>query len=89
MEEAGPIEVTKFMLGQQGLKRKDLIPFIGSASRVPEVLNGRRNLNLSTMRWLSETLGVPMDQAPNKKRALSLEGSCTSTRAAASATFSC
>jgi HTH-type transcriptional regulator/antitoxin HigA len=61
MEKAGPIEVIKFLMGQQGLKRKDLIPFIGSASRVTEVLNGSRNLNLSMIRRLNEGLGIPMD----------------------------
>lgn len=61
MEKAGPIEVLKFMMEQQGLKRKDLIPFIGSASRVTEVLNGSRNLNLSMIRRLNEGMGIPMD----------------------------
>jgi HTH-type transcriptional regulator/antitoxin HigA len=72
MEKAGPIEVIKFMMEQQGLKRKDLIPFIGSASRVTEVLNGSRNLNLSMIRRLNEGLGIPTDllvQVPGKMRA--------------------
>lgn len=61
IEKAGPIEVLKFMLEQQGLKRKDLIPYIGSDSRVTEVLNGSRNLNLSMIRRLNEGMGIPMD----------------------------
>lgn len=61
MEKAGPIDVIKFVMEQQGMKRKDLIPYIGSASRVTEVLNGSRRLNLSMMRKLHEGLGIPMD----------------------------
>jgi HTH-type transcriptional regulator/antitoxin HigA len=72
MTKAGPIDVVKFMMEQQGLKRKDLIPYIGSASRVTEVLNGSRNLSLSMIRRLNEGLGIPMDllvQTPGKMRA--------------------
>lgn len=69
MEKADPIEVIKFMLEQKGLKKKDLIPFIGSASRVTEVLNGTRDLNLGMIRRLSEGMGIPVEllvQAPDK-----------------------
>lgn len=69
MEKADPIEVIKFMLEQKGLKKKDLIPFIGSASRVTEVLNGSRDLNLGMIRRLSEGMGIPVEvlvQAPDK-----------------------
>ena len=54
-----PIEVIKFMMDQQRLKKKDLIPYIGSASKVTEVLNGKRNLSLGMIRRLSEGLGIP------------------------------
>lgn len=72
MEKADPIEVVKFMMEQKGLKKKDLIPFIGSASRVTEVLNGSRDLNLGMIRRLSEGLGIPVEllvRVPDKKRA--------------------
>ena len=46
MERAPPINVIKFMLKQQALKKKALISLIGSACRVTEVLNGTRDLNL-------------------------------------------
>ena len=67
-----PVEVIKFMMDQQNLKRKDLIPYIGSASKVTEVLNGTRNLSLSMIRKLSEGLGIPASvliQEPARKRA--------------------
>lgn len=67
-----PIEAIKFEMDQQGLKKKDLIPYIGSASKVTEVLNGSRNLSLSMIRRLSDGLGIPADiliQVPTRKRA--------------------
>jgi len=67
-----PIAAIKFRMDQQGLKKKDLIPYIGSASKVTEVLNGSRNLSLSMIRRLSEGLGIPADiliQVPARKRA--------------------
>jgi HTH-type transcriptional regulator/antitoxin HigA len=59
IDDADPIEVIKFMMDQQNLRKKDLIPYIGSASKVTEVLNGKRNLSLSMIRRLSEGFGIP------------------------------
>src|SRR5690606_25414789 len=67
-----PIEAIKFTMDQQGLKKKDLIPYIGSASKVTEVLNGSRNLSLSMIRRLSEGLGISpatLIRVPARKRA--------------------
>lgn len=54
-----PIEAIKFRMEQAGLTRKDLIPYLGSLSKVSEVLSGKRPLSLSMMRRLHEGLGVP------------------------------
>jgi HTH-type transcriptional regulator / antitoxin HigA len=54
-----PVEAIRFRMDQQGLTAKDLIPFIGSKSRVSEVLSGRRSLTLPMIRALSEGLGIP------------------------------
>ena len=59
MDRPDPVEVIKFMMDQQNLKKKDLIPYIGSAPKVTEVLNGTRNLSLSMIRKLSEGLKIP------------------------------
>jgi HTH-type transcriptional regulator/antitoxin HigA len=37
-----PVEAIKYHMNQNGLKPRDLIPFIGSRNRVHEVLNRRR-----------------------------------------------
>jgi len=62
-----PIEAIVFAMEQQGLTRKDLIPIIGSQSKVSEVLRRKRPLSLSMMRNLHEKLHIPTEillQAP-------------------------
>jgi HTH-type transcriptional regulator/antitoxin HigA len=56
-----PIEAIKFRMEQLGLGQKDLIPFIGSRSKVSEVLNGKRPLSLKMMRHLHTGLGIPAE----------------------------
>ncbi|MFO7979262.1 MAG: ImmA/IrrE family metallo-endopeptidase [Candidatus Aminicenantes bacterium] len=56
-----PIEAIKFRMDQLGLHQKDLIPFIGSKSKVSEVLNKKRPLSLSMMRSLHKNLGIPAE----------------------------
>ena len=54
-----PIEAIKFRMEQSGLTQKDLVPYLGSPSRVSEVLSGKRPLSLSMMRRLHKGLGIP------------------------------
>lgn len=56
-----PIEAIKFRMEQAGLTQKDLIPYIGSKSKVSEVLNGKRALTLSMMRALNAHLNIPAE----------------------------
>lgn len=55
----GPIEAIKFRMEQADLKPADLIPYIGSRSRVSEILSGKRQLTIDMVRALSEGLGIP------------------------------
>ena len=54
-----PVEAIRFRMDQQGLRQSDLIPFIGSKSKVSEVLSGQRPLSLSMIRKLHAGLGIP------------------------------
>jgi len=54
-----PIEAIKFRMEQLDLKQRDLVPFIGSRSRVSEVLAGKRPLSLTMIRALHKGLGIP------------------------------
>ena len=55
-----PITAIRFRMEQQNLQPKDLIPYIGSKSKVSEVLSGQRSLSLSMIRKLA-SLGIPAE----------------------------
>ena len=59
--QTNPIESILFRMDQMGISRKDLIPYIGSASKVSEVLSRKRPLSLPMIRRLSRGLGIPAD----------------------------
>jgi len=54
-----PITAIRFRMEQQKLKPKDLVPYIGSKSKVSEVLSGQRELSLTMIRKLVTGLGIP------------------------------
>ena len=54
-----PIDAIQFRMRQADLKPADLIPYIGSRSRVSEILSGKRQLTIDMVRALSTGLGVP------------------------------
>ncbi len=56
-----PIEAIKFRMEQADLKPADLIPYIGSRSRVSEILSRKRQLTVEMIRTLSEGLGIPAE----------------------------
>lgn len=60
-ELPSPIDAIRFRMEQTGLKPIDLTPYIGSRSRVSEILSGKRQLTLDMVRALSEGLGIPAE----------------------------
>jgi len=65
-----PITAIRFRMEQQKLKPKDLVPYIGSKSKVSEVLSGQRELSLTMIRKLVTGLGIPSEvllQEPGAK----------------------
>jgi HTH-type transcriptional regulator/antitoxin HigA len=56
-----PVEAIKFRMEQQGLTRKDLEPFIGSQSKVSEVLNRKRPLSVAMIRALRIGIDIPAE----------------------------
>lgn len=56
-----PIEAIRFRMEQANLKQKDLVPILGSKSKVSEVLNGKRELSLTMIRKLVSELGIPAE----------------------------
>jgi HTH-type transcriptional regulator / antitoxin HigA len=53
-----PIEALKYCIESRGIKRRELEAYIGSRSRVAEVLNRRRPLSIYMIRKLHKGLGI-------------------------------
>lgn len=53
-----PIEIIKLKMSYMGLKRKDLIPLIGSSGVVSDIFNKKRGLSKNMIRALSELLDI-------------------------------
>jgi len=60
-----PIEAIKFRMDQMGLKQKDLVPYFGDKSKVSDVLNLKRKLNLTYIRNLHRNLHIPLEALIN------------------------
>lgn len=56
-----PVDAILFVMDQRGLTRRDLVPYLGSRSRVSEVLAGKRGLSIGMIRKLHEGLGIPLE----------------------------
>jgi HTH-type transcriptional regulator / antitoxin HigA len=56
-----PLAALRLRMDQLNLAPKDLIPYLGSRSRVSEVLSGKRPLSLAMIRALHSGLGVPLE----------------------------
>lgn len=56
-----PIAAILFRMDQQKLGKKDLVPYIGSISKVSEVLSRKRPLSLSMIRKLNAGLHIPAE----------------------------
>jgi len=54
-----PIDAIKFRMEQAGLSPGDLIPYLGSRSRVSEIFSGKRQLTIDMIRALEAGLGIP------------------------------
>ena len=54
-------EVLRYLMEQHGLRRVDLVPLLGTADRVGEVLRGRKELSLAMVQRLRERFRVPAD----------------------------
>ena len=64
-----PIDAILFRMDQEGLTRADLVPYIGSQSKVSEVLRRKRPLSITMIRNLHAGLSIPaatLIQAPGK-----------------------
>ena len=58
IESPDPVEAIKIEMKEEGLKKKDLAKYFGSASRSLGVLNRKRPLTLDMMRKIHQVMGI-------------------------------
>ena len=56
-----PAAVIEYLMDQHGLSRADMVPILGTASRVSEVLGGKKGLSMSMVQRLRARFRVPAD----------------------------
>jgi HTH-type transcriptional regulator/antitoxin HigA len=56
-----PVEAIRFVMEQRNLTVKDLVPYIGRANRVYEILNRKRPLTMDMAWKLHVGLGIPAE----------------------------
>jgi HTH-type transcriptional regulator / antitoxin HigA len=63
-------DLLAYLMDQHGLSRADLVPLLGTASRVSEVLNGKRELSITMIKRLRERFHISADLliSPQKPR---------------------
>ncbi len=61
LEPTDPVDAIEFRMDQMGMTARDLIPYIGSRSKVYDVLSRKRPLSLPMIRSLSAGLGIPLE----------------------------
>ena len=65
-------DLLTFLMDQHGLSRADLVPLLGTPSRVSEVLTGKRELSMSMVRKLRDRFQISADLliSPIRRRGL-------------------
>lgn len=53
--------IVQYLMDQHGLSRSDMIPILGTASRVSEVLRGKKGLSMTMVQRLRARFRVPAD----------------------------
>jgi HTH-type transcriptional regulator/antitoxin HigA len=56
-----PVDAIKFRMEQMDMTKADLVKYIGSQSRVSEILNRKRTLTLKMVKSLYRGLKIPAD----------------------------
>jgi HTH-type transcriptional regulator/antitoxin HigA len=72
-----PADIIRYLMDQHGLSRADMVPILGTASRVSEVLRGKKGLSMTMVQRLRTRFGVPADlllpplkKAPGRRAAV-------------------
>lgn len=57
----GTADIIRYLMDQHGLSRSDMIPILGTASRVSEVLRGKKGLSMTMVQRLRARFRVSAD----------------------------
>src|SRR5580692_6973788 len=58
---ASTAELIRHLMDQHGLTRRDMVPVLGTPSRVSEVLRGKKGLSMAMVQRLRARFHVPAD----------------------------
>lgn len=56
-----PADIVRYLMDQHGLTRADLVPILGTPSRVSEVLQGKKGLSMTMIQRLRARFRVPAE----------------------------
>ncbi|MCH7403472.1 type II toxin-antitoxin system HigA family antitoxin [Belliella kenyensis] len=56
-----PVDAIKFRMEQMGMSSADMVKYLGSQSRVSEILNRKRKLTLGMIKSLYKDLKIPAE----------------------------
>ena len=59
IDDPDPIAAIEHRMEALGMERKDLVPILGSRSRVSEIMNKKRPLTMNMVRNLHARMGIP------------------------------
>ena len=68
MDYPSPAEAIEYCMEQQGLEPRDLVPLIGTRTKVTEVLSGKRQITMPMARTLHENLDIPAESLLGRPR---------------------
>lgn len=57
----GTAEIVRYLMDQHGLTRADLVPILGTPSRVSEVLRGKKGLSMTMVQRMRARFRVPAE----------------------------
>jgi HTH-type transcriptional regulator/antitoxin HigA len=65
-----PVDAIRFYMAEKGFTQKDLVPMIGSRSKVSEVLSGSRGITMAMARALHRHLEIPAEDLLKEPKVL-------------------
>lgn len=68
MDYPSPAEAIEYCMEQRGLEPRDLVPLIGTRTKVTEVLSGKRQITMPMACALQENLDIPAESLLGRPR---------------------